>query len=180
MTKTSYVTMIPTFLNLIRLCGVRADPVKLCQTCVRLLLESQNAYYSGPLVCLPFLLHYFVFGVRADPADYKLVSFFCKSRWGLKKHANSSRQHQMEFMIYHYQQDVEPLSVMVKKCLSRYLIGSGMRTSPDPWLVVWIRAFPGPFCLQKTTGNFSQYTVTQTKSWSETDKMMFPLKSQKL
>ncbi len=57
-------------LTLIHICGVRADPGKLYQV---LLQPFSN---SGPMLCIPFKLQYFVFGVRADPAATKLVSFF--------------------------------------------------------------------------------------------------------
>ncbi len=40
---------------------------------VHLIVQTSN---SGPILCIPFKLQCFVFGVRADPAATKLVSFF--------------------------------------------------------------------------------------------------------
>ena len=68
--------------TLIHICGVREDPGKLYQVILGL--------FRNPMVCIPFKLQYFDFGVRADPAATKLVSFFCKCVWGLKMLANST------------------------------------------------------------------------------------------
>ncbi len=40
------------------------------------IIPEWTVYYNSPLACISFWLHYLVFGVCADAADYKLVSFY--------------------------------------------------------------------------------------------------------
>ncbi len=61
-------------LTLIRLCGVRKDPKKLCKARFRLL------YDSGPLLCLPtFLTTLLCFWGPREPRRLQTSKFFCKS-----------------------------------------------------------------------------------------------------
>ena len=61
-------------------------------------------------VCISSWLHHLLFGVRTDPADYKLVSFFCNRGGGLKcstfhpSAANNLRYNLLyEFILDHFQ-----------------------------------------------------------------------------
>ncbi len=61
-------------------CGPRKTP-KLCR--VPQPSESQT-YQNCILLCLFFTILNLIAGVRTDPTGTKLISFFCKSGWGLR------------------------------------------------------------------------------------------------